>query len=250
MKTLLKKWFPPMMDSLNGGHIFAAFAYWFPAFILLPFIFTLAPSVGLQSTYSLSWVDCIFCAINSIAVALILKEHLKDSLFFIQLHARSFAGTIGIAVGFMVLWLVIVFDIGIAIGDWYLVVNNFPLTPMILHVVPGVMASNLPIWGTLCIALLVPFAITGLFYAPGFAPVCKNKPWLAYLCVAFVILLPAAFYIFWRGNAVDVMTLYILQLPIHLIACWSYQKTDSVWAPVVSLSIINLLTSLVNIFFT
>ncbi len=249
MKTLLKKWFPLMMESLTPGYVIAIFIYWFLAFLFLPFVFTLAPAVGLRGTYGLSWVECLFCAINSIALALIMKEYLQGSLLGVQLNFRAFAGIVGIAVGLMVLWLVVVLDIGLLSGDWYLVLNNFPISPLVLNVLPGVMASALPIWGTLCLTLLVPFAITGLFYAPGFAPVCKHKPWLAYLCVAVVLLLPALLDAFLWDWPVQKLTRYLLQLPVHLIACWSYQKTDSVLAPIVSLSVVNLLTCLANIFF-
>jgi membrane protease YdiL (CAAX protease family) len=37
-------------------------------------------------------------------------------------------------------------------------------------------------------------------------------------------------------------------LPIHLLACWSYQKTDNVWTPLISLALINLLASVAQIF--
>ena len=37
------------------------------------------------------------------------------------------------------------------------------------------------------------------------------------------------------------MILYFAQLPIHLIACWSYKKADSIFAPILVLTIANLL---------
>ena len=54
--------------------------------------------------------------------------------------------------------------------------------------------------------------------------------------------------ILWRGDAQLQIPLFLLNLPIHLIACWSYQKADTVWAPLATLSIFNLVTSLLNIF--
>lgn len=40
-----------------------------------------------------------------------------------------------------------------------------------------------------------------------------------------------------------VLSGYLVQLPIHLLMCWSYQKTDNVWTPLISLAVVNLLAS-------
>ena len=51
--------------------------------------------------------------------------------------------------------------------------------------------------------------------------------------------------ILWRGEAALVLSGYLVNLPIHLLACWSYQKTDNVWTPIFSLAATNLLLSIV-----
>ena len=56
--------------------------------------------------------------------------------------------------------------------------------------------------------------------------------------------LPLIFDILWRGNAEYVVVAFVLQLPMHWIACWTYQKADTVWAPIAALAIFNLGTSL------
>ena len=76
---------------------------------------------------------------------------------------------------------------------------------------------------------------------------CYKKPWLAYLCIAVITLIPPVVDILWRGEATLVLSVYLIRLPIHLLACWSYQKTDNVWTPLVSLVITNLLTSVTQI---
>jgi membrane protease YdiL (CAAX protease family) len=58
-------------------------------------------------------------------------------------------------------------------------------------------------------------------------------------------LIPAIVDILWRGDAPFVLTGYLVHLPIHLLACWSYQKTDNVWTPILSLVTTNLLLSIV-----
>ena len=64
-------------------------------------------------------------------------------------------------------------------------------------------------------------------------------------CVAGITLIPPIVNILWRGDAAFVLIGYLVQLPIHLLACWSYQKTDNPWTPLITLVIINLLTSIV-----
>jgi hypothetical protein len=101
-----------------------------------------------------------------------------------------------------------------------------------------------PLIGTFCMALLTPFAISGMYYATAFAPICVNRPWLAYIMVAVYLLVPRLLYALnWWLLSEEIM-LYLVQLPIHLIACWSYQKTDTIWAPICSLAIVNLVTGL------
>ena len=78
----------------------------------------------------------------------------------------------------------------------------------------------------------------------GFAPVCRRSRWLGYLVVTVVLALPCAFDILWRGETDFMVALFILRLPMHWIACWTYQKADTVWAPVATLTVFNLGTSL------
>lgn len=239
-----------MMESLGSGHIFAVLVYWFIAFVLIPFVIPLAAYGGWDNIPALAWIECAYCTLNSLVVAYIMKEHLAESFQNLQLYPGAFAGAVGIACGLMLVWVLGIWGIGRLLDQPLLAWNTFPISEMSVAVIPGVMVTAHPIFGTLCLTLLMPFGICGLFYAVGFAPVCRIKPWLAYLNIAFLILLPAAFDIFWRGDTSYVLITYILRLPVHLIACWSYQKTDSVLAPIASLSVLNLMTSLANIFLT
>ena len=43
------------------------------------------------------------------------------------------------------------------------------------------------------------------------------------------------------------MLLYFCQLPIHMLSCWAYQKTDTVWAPIVTHMMVNLAASVLII---
>ena len=61
------------------------------------------------------------------------------------------------------------------------------------------------------------------------------------------VIIPLALDINWRGGADYKLYVYFLQLPIHLIACWSYHKADTIWAPITCLAIFNLVTSLLGL---
>jgi hypothetical protein len=102
-----------------------------------------------------------------------------------------------------------------------------------------------PVFGAIVLSVFTPISICALYYCFAFAPICYHKPWLAYLCVAVVTLIPPIIDILWRGEAAFVLSGYLVGLPIHLLACWSYQKTDNVWTPILSLVITNLLASIV-----
>ena len=99
------------------------------------------------------------------------------------------------------------------------------------------------------ITLITPIAVVGLFYTVGFAPLCCRKAWLGYLVVTGLLVIPSVFDIFWRGEPELVLSMFILRLPMHWIACWTYQKADTVWAPLATLSVFNLVTSVICVFF-
>ena len=55
-------------------------------------------------------------------------------------------------------------------------------------------------------------------------------------------LIPLALDVNWRGEGGYMLQIYLMQLPIHLLACWSYHKADTIWAPIATHAIVNLLT--------
>ena len=125
------------------------------------------------------------------------------------------------------------------------VVNVYPLSEMTVALTSGYLVEIQPLFGTLSYSLFTPFVVVGLFYVSGFAPVCRRSHWLGYVVVTALLALPVAFDILWRGEAETNLFLFLLHLPMHWIACWSYQKADTVWAPITTLAIFNLGASLI-----
>lgn len=237
----MKRLFPPMNDRPENFMPFAVFGYWIFAFVMIPLFLPLIGD-GLWDDMKVApWLDFVYHAINALVVVSMFKTYFGDSFLNVQLYPGKFFKTVGEALlPMLLLALERYFISPYTAGDAY------PINEMGVAVSSGIMLKHLPVFGTLCHLLFAPVSVVGLFYATGFAPMCCRKTWLGYLMVTFLLLLPAGFDVLWRGDAEYVMTNFLLQLPIHLIACWSYQKADTVWAPLATLSIFNLITSVLN----
>ena len=167
------------------------------------------------------------------------RTYAVESFLNVQMDTKKFFKTVGLAS---------LVAVGIAV-EMYLypveaVWDAYPMNESTLLITPGLLVDTLPLYGTLCHVLITPIVVTGLFYVPVFAPMCCRKPWLGYVMVTLALLVPLVADIMYRDTLDVLGGMFLLQLPIHLIACWSYQKTDTVWAPIATLSIFNLFTSI------
>lgn len=237
----MKQIFPPMYDRPENGMPFAGLAYWLFAFVGIPLFLPLIADGFWGELKFASWLEFVYHTVNALVIVFMFKSYARDSFLNVQLDPGKFFKTVGIALALMLL---------LALGLYFFLVplatDVYPINELTMAISSGLMVDTLPVFGTLCHTLITPIAVVGLFYVVGFAPMCCRKPWLGYLAVTILLMLPAAFDILWRGGAALVIATYILNLPMHLIACWSYQKADTVWAPLTVLSIFNLITSLVS----
>lgn len=229
--------FPPMNDRPEKWMPAVLVAYWILAFAVIPVWLPMITAGLWGSAQFNSWVDVIYHAVNAVVVAGILKDYALESLLEVQLETKKFLKTVGIA-ALIMLPIAILLVPGGYLGTVY------PIQAMTIAAAPGVMVQQLPVIGTLCNTVLAPISVTGLLYAAGFAPMCCRKTWLGYLTLPVVLLGPVAFEILWRGLSDYVIPTYLAQLPIHFIACWTYQKTNTVWAPAATLALFNLLISI------
>lgn len=235
----MKRFFPPMTDRPDNGMPFAIFAYWGFAFIMIPLFLPLIGD-GFWTDQYTPWLEFGYHTINAIVVAVMLKAYLADSWLEVQLDPGNFIKTVGIALLLMVPLAMYCFRFPWS-GDAY------PINEMFVAITSGYMVTQQPVFGTACHILFTPITGVGLFYVVGFAPMCCRKTWLGYLMVTFLLMLPSAFDILWRGEAEMVITIFLLRLPMHWIACWSYQKANTVWAPLATLTIFNLAISVIQL---
>ena len=94
------------------------------------------------------------------------------------------------------------------------------------------------------VALLSPFIEEFLFRGLIFAPLCKRKPFLAYVVSMSCF---AALHVISFIGVQDwsVLLFSALQyLPAGFVLCWSYQRSRSIWAPIALHGVMNFLSAI------
>lgn len=241
----MNKLFPSMTSKPEKNQIFAIIPCWILVFVMLP---TFMPYLGLglweQWEFSV-WLEIGYHVANGILMLVIMLSYLKEEWFMVTTDVKHYLKhvmlTVGLIAGAELLLLDTLSICGVNIDD---MLECLPIVEMSVSHTPLFTVELQPIFGTVALSVFAPISICALFYCLGFAPVCYHKPWLAYLCVAAITLIPPIIDILWRGEAAFVLGGYLVQLPVHLLACWSYQKTDNVWTPILSLAITNLMASI------
>ena len=242
----MNKLFPSMTSKPEKIQIFATIPCWIMVFVLIP-MFMPFIGLGLWEQWEISvWLEIVYHIAIGIFMLLLMSSYLKEELFMVTADTGYYLKHVMLTVGLIVvaelIWPGVLFICGFNISD---MLECLPVVEMSVSHTPLFTVDLEPVFGTIALSLFAPISICALFYCFGFAPICYHKPWLAYLCVAVITLIPPIIDILWRGEAVFVLGGYLVRLPIHLLACWSYQKTDNVWTPILSLAVTNLLISIV-----
>ena len=239
--------FPPMTSKPEKINIFALIPCWLILFVLIPIYIMPLLGLGLWEEWETSvWLEIGYHVLNGAILLALMFDYLKEEWFMVTTDVGHYLKHVALTVGLILgTELLLVSVLPLFIPDTVFMPEYFPMVEMSVSHTPLFVVQLEPIFGTIVLSLFAPISICSLFYCLGFAPVCYKKPWLAYLCVAVITLIPPVVDILWRGDAAFVLIGYLVQLPIHLLACWSYQKTDNVWTPLITLSITNLLASIV-----
>lgn len=238
--------FPSMCSKPEKIKIFALIPCWLWVFVLFP-MFMPFVGLGIWEQWELSaWLEIFYHVANALLMLLLMGSYLKEEWDMVTTDVRYYLKHSVLTVGLIVVAELALLGALFLCGfDIEYMLDGLPVVEFYLSHTPLSLVIFEPIFGTIALSVFAPISICALFYCLGFAPVCYKKPWLAYLCVAIITLIPPVINILWRGNAEFVLGFYLAHLPIHLLACWSYQKTDNVWTPMVSLAITNLLASVV-----
>lgn len=226
--------------------IFALIPSWIWVFVLFP-MFMPFLGLGLWEQAKISvWLEIGYHVANGIVMLFLISGYLKEEWFMVttDLHyyLKHIALTVVLAVGAELVLLNTLFLFGFNIKN---MLECLPVVEMSVSHTPLLLIGLEPILGVITVSVFAPISICALFYCFGFAPICYKKSWLAYLCIVAITLIPPIIDILWRGDAALALSGYLVQLPVHLLACWSYQKSDNVWTPLLSLATFNLLVSIV-----
>lgn len=98
----------------------------------------------------------------------------------------------------------------------------------------------------LCTIVFAPVTEELLVRGMIFAPLCKKKPWLAYVvsCALFIFLhLIAAI---GEVSALNMLLLVLMYLPSSIALGWAYQKTRNIYGPIALHCTINLYVTIMN----
>ncbi len=240
----MDKMFPPMYSKPEKIQTISLIPFWFLSFVFIP-IYMPYIGFGLWEQWEVSvWLEIVYHVINGVGILFLMWSYLKEEWFMVTTDIRFYlnhvAQTVGLILGTELVLLFTLHFCGVNIAY---MLESLPSVEMSVSHTPLFVVELQPVFGTIALSVFSPISICGLFYCLGFAPVCYKKTWLAYLCIAVITLIPPIIDILWRGEAALVLSGYLVNLPIHLLACWSYQKTNNVWTPIVTLMITNLLVS-------
>lgn len=240
----MKNLFPPMTSKPEKIQIFAIIPCWLWVFVLFP-MFLPFVGLGVWERHEISvWLEIVYHVANGVLLLLLISGYLKEDWFMVSTGALYYLKYVALAVGLILgIELLLLGTLFLCGVDVTLLLEYLPVAEMSVSQTPLFLIELQPILGTLVLAVFAPISVCALFYCLGFAPICYKKPWLAYLCVAVITLIPSIIDLLWRGNEALELNGYLVRLPIHMLACWSYQKTDNVWTPMVTLAITNLLLS-------
>lgn len=238
-----------MYDRPKTDLIIAAFVYWFLCYIFVPFGIVLF-SVGLseETPVTRAWLEIGYHTINGVLAVCVMRKYLANSSYNIGTEKKMFLKTSAIAA----LVMTVLGAAGYAVlaisgrpSDFF---HYFPVVDQNLFLMTDTTVRTLPIPSLLCMTLFTPITVCCLFYSIGFAPAACRKSWLGYVSIILLFAVFHAYEYTWHLDAHSAISIFLFRLPVHLIACWAYRKTDTIWAPVLSLSAFNFMAIAACIF--
>lgn len=238
----MKKFFPDMLERPENEAVILGLVYWIGAFFLIPAILTFFFLGGRDPDYEI-WVVIVYHAINFVVALLTYRTHLKDTFINVQINTKGILSTAAICAVVIVVLRIVIGEIIWLMGDEFLYSVSFatmPTTEADFLFFPSGILDMQPIWGTICFVIMTPLTVSCLLYGCVFAPICVKKPWVAYVVTIALTFVQKFMIFFCLHSYEEQMAQFWFQLPVHLVACWSYQKTDTIWTPIAVHMIANI----------
>ena len=248
----MHKHFPTLMERPEVNNSIAALVYQVVAYFSLPFLLLLLLQGGQNNWEKVAaGMELAYHVFNFFVALFIFREYLTDTFDDFRHGFRRLMKTVSLSTGLIMLIAILFHALyGYATGTASLIAyGTLPLTEVDLFLLPCDVVAIYPLPGTVCMGLLAPLTISCLYYGAVFAPICYTRPVLAYLAMALFLAFPRFCNAATYWDPATEWTLYFTQLPLHMIACRSYQMTDSIWAPILTHLIVNLLSCLLILFY-
>lgn len=231
----------PEANQVLGGLSYNGFAFW-----CMPFIMLLLMQGSMESLSISAGMEIAYHIINFVAVLFLFGRYLLEFFGNARIYLREIwtvvwkSALLIFAVSGVTYYAALFFlDERASIGAY----GALPLCEMDLFVLSGMMQEAHPVLGTICAVLLGPVTVSCLYYATVFAPLAINRPVLAYIVMVVYLAIPRACNVLSLWPLEEELILYLVQLPVHLLACRAYQKADTVWAPIALLMLVNAIAS-------
>ena len=240
----MSKLFPQMYDSPENSQAVGGLSYCSVAFVVLPFTLSLfffdrttAPIYPL--------VEAFYQIANFGCLVFIYRSYLADSWINVSIAPKQVISIFLSAVAMLAAVYAVLAYAGIygtSESSWIAFLGVLPMTGIEMMMLPSQFALEGGILAVLVLVFLGPITTACLYYATAFAPLCSaGHRFAAYLAVAGITAVPRLITYFTIWGGWKELPLYLAQLPIHLIACWTYQKANTIWAPVFTHAIANIL---------
>lgn len=242
----MKSHFPIMLDRPGTRRIVSGITYFIVSFYVFPFVGVLFAQDETQELYGV-WIDLFYHLCNFAITVFIFRRYLKDSFLNVQVYPKIFWSTVGIGTAAIVVIKIVIFGAAFLSQNALFLNTAFGTlltSEMDLEFFSTALALEQPIWGTLVLVLVCPFTIGCLLYGCIFAPICNNRPRLAYAVITGILLLLHGVMIFCRWSSDEQILMFLISLPVHLIACLAYHIADTVWAPIAVHSFSNAIMAL------
>lgn len=238
----MNRLFPHMTDSPAHSQMLGGIAYCVFPFLILPFSLMLFV-IGVRDERPYVILEFLYQAINFLAFCAIFRSYLQDSWFTFGLSAGQTLRTCGLCAAMILLYWLGLLAVEMQTGaDWALRIfrGSVPITGIELMLLPGQFALYGGIGAVIMLVFLGPVTNACMYYATAFSPLCASGRRLrAYLSLAAMTAVPriVTYLTVWSGQKEK--ALYLAQLPIHLLSCWLYQKTNNIWAPIITHAAVN-----------
>ena len=243
----MKKMFPTMLDSPDTRALAFGIPYWILAFFVFPAIISLSTITSRGQDYEI-WFEIGYHLLNFILVIFFFFPYLRDAFLLVQVNTKEVLGTAAVCASLIVVLKLVAWIVAVLSGSTLIAQAAFGsllTTETDLLFYSTAVLCEQPLWGTLCLGILAPITTCCLLYASVFAPICTTRPWLAYLVMTALFLLMRLTMALCLWPMEEELAIFLVQLPVHLIACWAYEKTDTVWTPILIHILVNLAMALI-----